>query len=181
MKDIKIKQTNIVVEKKIQKDIFFYESILDNVDTKSFIKEIELGINSKDNMNHRTNVHGQMTSWNYFDKNVHLNEILSFCLDHFKLDSKMPNSYLADSWGIKMKKNCFTRPHDHGEATLSGIIYLNTMKNSYVEFPELDFKTKIIKNKIILFSGNLTHQTKRITNNNIKYALSFNFRRNRNW
>ena len=55
------------------------------------------------------------------------------------------------------------------------------MKNSYVEFPELDFKTKIIKNKIILFSGNLTHQTKRITNNNIKYALSFNFRRNRNW
>ena len=116
MKDIRVKQTNLILEKKVEKDIFYHEAILENIDTKSLIKDIEIGISSNENMNYKTNVHGKMTSWIYFNNNEQINEIISKCLDVFKLDSKIPNSYLAESWGIKMSKNSFTKEHDHSRS-----------------------------------------------------------------
>tara|TARA_R100000664_G_C2740797_1_gene129316 strand:- start:893 stop:1435 length:543 start_codon:yes stop_codon:yes gene_type:complete len=180
MKDIVVKPS-ICFEKKIQKHIFYYESILKNVNTKHFIKGIDAGINLDNNMNYRTNVHGKMTSWTYFNKNEHLNDILSKCLDVFDLDFKLPSSFLAESWGIKMNKNAFTKEHDHAACSMSGVLYLNTLKNCFLEFPELNYKTEIIKNKIILFSSSLLHKTKRISSNYPKYAVAFNFKRKRDW
>ena len=60
MKDIRVKQTNLILEKKVEKDIFYHEAILENIDTKSLIKDIEIGISSNDNMNYKTNVHGKI-------------------------------------------------------------------------------------------------------------------------
>jgi len=178
MKEIKVKP-NIIFEKKVEKDIFYNEAILENIDTKSLIKDIEIGINSNDNMNYRTNVYGKMTSWIHFNNNKQINQIISKCLDVFKLDSKIPNSYLSESWGIKMSSNCFTKEHSHGECTLSGILYLNTVKNYFLDFPELDYKTEIIKNKILIFHPYLLHKTSRLFNNT-KYAIAFNFKRKGN-
>jgi|TARA_R100001086_G_scaffold242090_1_gene169473 hypothetical protein len=180
MKDIRVKQTNLILEKKVEKDIFYNEAILENIDTKSLIKDIEIGISSNDNMNYKTNVHGKMTSWTYFNNNEHINEIISKCLDLFKLDSKIPNSYLAESWGIKMSKNSFTKEHDHAACTMSGVLYLNTVKNYFLDFPELNYRTEIIKNKIVIFHPWLLHKTSRLFNIT-KYAVAFNFKKNKNW
>ena len=35
MKDIKVKQTNLILEKNIEKPTFLYECILENINTKS--------------------------------------------------------------------------------------------------------------------------------------------------
>lgn len=181
MKAIKVKQTNLILEKKISKDAYFYECILENIDTKRLIKEIERGIGLPNNMNHRTNVRGEMTDWKYFARDWEINSLLSFCIDHFDLDKKIGNSYLKDAWGNKMTRNCFTALHDHGGNTMSGVLFLNTCKGHYLEFPELDLKTEVIKNKIVLFSAFAKHGTKRITDNTVKYAIAFNFTLRENW
>ena len=181
MKDIKVKQTNLILEKNIEKPTFLYECILENINTKKLIKGIEHGITLPSNMNHRTNVRGEMTDWKYFVHDVDLNSLLSFCIDHFNLDSKMGNSYLVNAWGNKMTRNCFTALHDHTGNTVSGVLFLNTCKGHYLEFPELDLKTEVIENKIVLFRGHTRHKAKRITDNTIKYAIAFNFRARESW
>ena len=181
MKDIKVKQTNLILEKNIEKPTFLYECILENINTKKLIKGIEHGIALPSNMNHRTNVRGDMTHWTYFTNNLDLNSVLSFCIDHFNLDTKMGNSYLKDAWGNKMTRNCFTALHDHSGNSISGVLFLNTCKGHYLEFPELDLKTEVIKNKIVLFRAHLRHKTKRIIDDTVKYAIAFNFRNRENW
>jgi len=66
MKGIRVKQTNLILEKNIEKATFLYECILENINTKKLIKEIEHGITLPSNMNHKTNVRGEMTDWKYF-------------------------------------------------------------------------------------------------------------------
>ena len=37
-----------------------------------------------------------------------------------------------------MTRNCFTALHAHDGNTISGVLFLNTCKKHYLEFPELD-------------------------------------------
>jgi len=175
MKDIRVKKTNLIIEKKIEKETFLYECVLDNLNTKKFIKKINEGIETPDNMNYKTNVNGFMTGWQYFIKDVELNSLLSLLIDYFKLDKKIMHTSLCDAWGNKMVRNGFTMIHDHGDSALSGVLFLNTCKGQYLEFPELNIRTDVIKNKIVLFKGLTSHRTNRITDAQIKYAISFNF------
>ena len=181
MKDIKVRQTNLIIETQILKNAFLFECILNNIDTKRFIKEIEVGINQFDNMNYKTNAQGHMTRWTYFSKDKQLNQALSVCIDHFNLDNYLGKSCLADAWGLKMVEHGYTMPHDHGAAPVSGVLYLNTVKGCYLELPDFKRKIAIEKNKIVFFSGLATHKTSRIIGDKVKYAISFNFKQVKDW
>ena len=184
MKDIRVKQTSLFIEKDILQHAYICECIVDNINTKKFIKAIEEGINHPDNMNYKTNAHGFMTSWQYFVNDPELNSLLSLMIDHFELDSRIGKCYLHSAWGIKMVANSYTRPHHHlgGDVILSGILYLNTLKGHYLELPDFKKNIEVVKNKVVLFKSNVTHSTKRITSiNKAKYAISFNFKNNKSW
>jgi len=181
MKDIKVRQTNLIIETEIKKRAFLFECILNNIDTKKYIKKIEEGISQFDNMNYKTNAVGHMTSWTYFTNDKQLNQALSVCIDHFDMDRYLGKSRLRDAWGMKMVEHSYTMPHDHGDAPMSGVLYLNTVKGCYLELPDFKRKIAIEKNKIVLFSGNAIHSTKRIIGDKVKYAISFNFQGIKDW
>ena len=165
-------------EKPVKKQIFFYEACLEPFDENYFIEKIEKGIKENNNFNYKTNVQGEMTSFNFFTEDNFLEKILKNFLKEIKFQTPC-GIQLKDAWGIKMSDGCYTDFHDHGEASYSGVLYLSKCSTPLI-LPEIDKKIYPEKYKILFFNGFLTHGTEKIKNE-VKYALAFNFIEHKKW
>jgi len=159
------------IERKAQ----LMEVMVEDTNTDYFINKIEKNLNNK--LTCVTNVKGEMTDWNFFNKDKNFHDVLKKGLHNSKI--KYPELSLQDSWGIKLLKNQQTKFHTHELCTMSGILYLNDCKTP-LEFPELDIEIYPKKNSVLFFDGFLEHGTKK-TLDEVKYAISFNFTRNISW
>ena len=168
-----------LIKTEIPKKVFLIESLI-NIDHKYFIKKIEEGISNNDNKNFLTNVIGQMTNWNFFNEDEKFLNIIIKIFDIFDVENLIEKSVLKESWGIKLNKGNFTKSHDHREASLSGVLYLNNSEQELF-FPELKISVKPEIGKIIIFSGLLKHYTNRNYENNAKYAIAFNMYALKSW
>tara|TARA_R100001129_G_C5204079_1_gene214703 strand:+ start:39 stop:557 length:519 start_codon:yes stop_codon:yes gene_type:complete len=172
MRNTKVKKGNIKVP------YFLIETDLENIDCNFFIEKIEQGILEKENKSFVTNVKGQMTSWTYFNNNLKFMELCLPILDYLEDDFNLEGCSLKESWGIKSTFGHYTCLHNHANCYFSGVIYLNN-HDSTIDFPDLKKQIPIKKNKLVLFSGNLKHKTKRHLSKKPKYAISFNFYKNK--
>ena len=172
---------NKFIERKILIDTLFIEYQLDISSIKnSLIQDIELGITDKKNLNHITNVKGNMTQFKYFNNNNNFNNVLSEFFQKIDVSIQTKPLVLFDAWGIKIDKGQYTELHDHKECVYSGILYLNDA-NFSTNFPDLNIKIIPKEGSFLLFSGFLTHNTE-INNSNIsKYAIPFNFVEKKHW
>jgi|TARA_R110000824_G_scaffold162744_1_gene338458 hypothetical protein len=145
-----------------------------NINCDYFIDKIEEGIGGKDNKNFQTNVHGYMTPWKYFIRDL---EFLNFLYPIFdKIDSlpvKPPRYYLDEAWGIKETLGHRSSIHNHQPAYLSGVLYLNN-HSQILDFPEINKFVKPKEGGFVLFSSFLKHGAKRNLTEESKYAISFN-------
>lgn len=155
----------------IPKFIQFYELQIPNniIDNNYFIEMIDKGCNSETNLNNKTNVKGQMTSWNYF---VNDEKFTSLLKQIFKSLQNIKPCTLFEAWGIKMTSGNFSKPHDHTPCDYSGILYLNDADNMLC-FPEINVNLIPKKNSLFFFSSLLEHSTSPVENK-IKYAIPFN-------
>jgi hypothetical protein len=175
----KISNFTKLIKTEIPKKVILIESSI-NIDQKYFIKKIEEGISNSDNKNFVTNVFGQMTSWNFFNEDDEFLNVLIKIFDIFDVENLIEKSVLKESWGIKLNKGNFTKLHDHKEAVLSGVLYLND-SDQELFFPELQVSVKPEIGKIIIFSGILKHYTNRIYDDSSKYAIAFNMYQMKSW
>jgi len=172
---------NKYIEKKIQVPIFFAECSIDITDIKDyFISKIEENINSKENNNYITNVKGKMTSWNLFANDQNFHKILDKGTEQIGKFIKLPRSYLANAWGIKIEKGNETIFHNHRENEFSGILYLNNTELP-IHFPELNIYIVPKTGTFLFFSAILNHGTDVNKSEESKYAIAFNFNLFKDW
>jgi hypothetical protein len=167
------------LEKKVQKDIFFIEMDF-KVAPKHFINMIEEGINDNSNLNYRTNVKGCMTSFTYFCEDLDFKILSQMCKDYLDQNIFLPRCRVTEAWGIKTSFNDYTKKHNHFQAVVSGICYLNK-SNQKTIFPELDIEVTPDVGKVVLFHPSLYHFTKPSLELKSKYALVFNFHEIKPW
>ena len=172
---------NKYIEKEINIPIFFSECSIDITDTKDyFISKIEESINSKENNNHKTNVKGKMTPWNFFANDQNFHKILDKGVEQISNFIKLRKSYLKEAWGIKIEKGNETLFHNHAECNFSGILYLNNTELP-IHFPQLNISIVPKMGTFLLFSAILNHGTNVNKSEQAKYAIPFNFREVKTW
>lgn len=163
------------IKTEIKKEVFYLEGKI-NIDSNYFIKKIEDGIINSPN-NYKTNVQGFMTAWDYFIEDKKFLKIFLNIINNFEHHSvvfqHLPKWKLDSCWGIKEEKGSYTKEHDHLPAVLSGVIYLNDVKQELI-FKELNIKVAPEKGKFVIFSPILKHYTERNLEETSKYGLSFN-------
>lgn len=158
--------------KNIEIEYFFISGKLD-IDAKYFIEKIEKGVQDKDNMNHRTNVNGLMTRWDYFNTDEKFITILSKFIEYVDDNLNLVKYRLKDSWGIELKKFQNTNFHTHIESPWSGVLYLNDSNQNLI-FPQIKQEVKPEEGVFCLFNGFLEHGCYKNMNNSSKYAIAFN-------
>jgi hypothetical protein len=158
---------------KLYREYFFISGILD-VDDKYFKKRIDEGVQNS-NLNYKTNVMGQQTSWKFFNSDKNFGILLCQMIDYLEgLNCKLDPFCLTDSWGLIERFGEFTNKHNHGPCVISGILYLNDHYQK-LHFPQINQEITPKKGRFVLFSSFLDHYTKRNIQNTAKYAISFNF------
>jgi hypothetical protein len=146
--------------------------IKDDILIQKLINKVDEGI-KKNNMNYKTNVYGEMTSYNYFleDGKSLFNKIIEI----------LPKLNYYDAWGNKYRKGDYALLHNHFTDKkglnkfngVSGVIYLNNVEPG-TYFPMYDYEEKSEKGKIVLFNSILKHEVRPIQNDEIRYTMSFN-------
>lgn len=167
-----IKEENKVIEKDILRRVFLYEIIID-VDAESFITDINNFIKQK-NLNYNTNVKGGMTDWYAFNEHKKFLNILEKGCSYLGKYANFDKAALKEAWGIKIENGDYTERHNHGQASLSGILYLNDVDQNLI-FPDLSITVKPRKGTFLLFSPWLDHMTDVNKTSTTKYAIPFNF------
>tara|TARA_R100001132_G_C3245812_1_gene74814 strand:+ start:332 stop:865 length:534 start_codon:yes stop_codon:yes gene_type:complete len=165
-----------VLRSKIERDYFFITGNLKNIDSKYFISKIEEGVKLSSNLNYKTNVIGQHTSFDFFcQDNLFIKQIKEFIayLDNSKIT--IYHRYrLSDAWGIKEGFKDYSKIHHHLPYYISGIIYLNDHPQT-LYFPDIEEEIKPKHGDFVLFSSFLNHYTNKNKTDKYKYAISFNF------
>ena len=85
-----------IIKSKILREYYFIKGNLP-VNTKYFIKKIEEGINLESNKNYKTNVIGQMTSWNFFNNDK---KFIKIMLPIFDIIDNLPSEEI-NSWNLR--------------------------------------------------------------------------------
>jgi len=95
------------------------------------------------------------------------------------------NTYLiSDSWGNIYKKYGYVRIHHHGISDISGVLYLQTPKNSSLIIHDrhdpANSKGVIVNNgDILFFNGNQPHSTLPNLSDKDKVVIAFNLKINK--
>jgi hypothetical protein len=165
--------------KKVLQEYFFIEGMID-IDCDYFIKKIKEGVKEQDSLNYRTNINGKMTSFNCFNEDKNLIEIIQKFNNYVDDNHDFQKYFLLDSWGFCVGKNEDTKFHSHSRCLWSGVIYLND-SNQTLDFPEIDIKVKPEKGKFALFSSFLEHGCKKNLTDTLKWGLSFNNQEKNSW
>ena len=163
------------VQSKILRDYFFVKGKI-NLDYKYFIEKIEEGIKLPNNQSFKTNIHGEMTSYQYFITDVNFIQTMFDILDYTETNKLFEEKvFCANAWGFKESFSGHTKEHNHHQSILSGIIYLSNIDQPLV-FDEINEFVNPEVGNFAIFSSFLNHKTnKRINDQRTKYGISFNF------
>ena len=163
------------IKSKIERDYFFITGKVP-IDTKYFIKEIEKGIKEKENLNYKTNLLSEMTSYKYFLKDKNFFKVILSILDLIDEENLNNNRkyQLEDAWGFKQSFSHYTMKHDHLPGIISGAIMLSKHPQ-HLFFSEINQTFKCEPGNFVLFSSFLKHKNKRNMIDKVRYGLSFNW------
>ena len=166
------------LNKKVLRDYFFIKGQL-NIDCNYFIERIQKGVEEDENLSHRTNVKGKMTSWKYFNNDIHLvKQIIKFN-KYLDQNYELPNYSLVDAWGFVNYPGEKTTFHAHN-SIYSGVIYLNECDQPLL-FKEINQKVDPNPGSFALFSGWLQHGCDINDTDNPKFGISFNMEEQFPW
>ena len=164
------------IKSKIERDYFFVEGSLENIDSDYFINKIEEGILLENNLSYKTNVMGKVTPWFYFSKDKNFIYLVNQLIDYVEIKKITTAAYtLLEAWGIKETFADFTQQHSHTPNYLSGVIYLNDHPQK-LYFPQIDQEVTPKKGKFVFCSSFLDHYTKRNVSDDDRYCIAFNFK-----
>lgn len=134
-------------------------------------------------MTKRTNVKGEMTSWNQFIHDKDFEKVTKFINQYlFKFLSLIRNNInqveLIDAWGNRLNKNDYIQKHDHivgGWNGISGNMYFSD-KEPGTYFVSFKGAMKPKRGRIVLFNSNEMHLVNVVKDDDPRYTLAFNMR-----
>ena len=146
-----------------------------NLNTEYFIERIEHGIKENDVLNGKTNVLGEMTSWQFFNRDLQFLSCVHKLMDYVENNVSVCKYSLRDSWGIKESFGHYTKEHNHRGFVWSGVIYLSNV-NQPLLFTDINEKVEAKTGNFAIFSSFLNHKTEnRAIYGDTKYGIAFNF------
>lgn len=134
-------------------------------------------------MSKRTNVKGEMTSWNHFINDKDFEKVIKFINPYlFKFLSTIRNNInaveLLDAWGNKLNKNDYIQKHDHVVGSWNGIsgnMYFSDKKPG-TYFVNFKGAVQPKKGRIVIFNSSELHLVDVVKDNEPRYTLAFNMR-----
>ena len=165
---------NIIIDKKIERPAWLYSFDFEiSKFVGNWINMIDNALLRK-NYNYLTNVKGKMTE-DIFLHDPHFRFVLLESIKKVQSISNYINKeyHIMDAWGIRNDYGDWTQQHRHGQADVSGIIYLNNSKQQLF-FPDLDLPIEPKPGRIILWESQLWHEALPNTEKKAKYAIVFN-------
>ena len=160
------------LDKRVLRNYFFIKGHID-IDCNYFIEKIKKGVEEQNNMNHRTNIKGKMTSWKFFNNDINFIKPLIKFNKHVDQNYDLPSYTLKDSWGFINSLGEKTDFHSHYEAIYSGVIYFNDCDQPLI-FKEIGQQIDPKPGAFGIFSGWLTHGNDTNDTDIEKFGLSFN-------
>jgi len=179
----------------------FYINLLDNIDFKSVLYEIDKlklkdsGVDASDlNVDNISAVSEDRFILEKPEfsnlKNIIMNEFVSFNTDCLMYKNEFK---ITTSWFTKTKKGQQSNPHSHRNCMFSGILYIKTTDNSGdIVFNDLTDKRFLLRTKkyniynseqftfrpkngmIIFFPSEITHQILKNNSDTDRISLAFN-------
>ena len=158
--------------KPIVKDTFVLTGkINDSTLLEKLKKDIDKGV-KKNNNNYKTNVHGKMTAFKYFNKNNDFIKLIDILKPYFHKVTKK-SIELKDSWGNILEGEDFVYSHDHFPSIVSGVVYLTKGEGTY--FHHYDYTIEAEVGSFVLFDPAIPHEVKKTYLKKKRYTLAFNF------
>jgi len=162
------------IEKPLERQSWLYAFDLGKIDTDYFIKRIDHFVKDETNQNYQTNVKGKMTN-DIFLQDQNFINLLHVCKTYVGSFSRVWDYpwVLLNAWGVRNDYGDYTRNHRHGQACISGLIYLNSNEQE-LEFPELQTKVKPEPGRVVIWDSLLRHECKPNRSDISKYSVVFN-------
>ena len=162
------------IEKEIKRSPCLYGFDFDNFDGTDFIEIIDDVLKNNNEWNYKSNVKGKRTE-NIFLENPSFKAIMTASKDYLSAFTGLlnPEYTLSDAYGIRLDRGDWTANHRHGQANVSGILYL-TSSNQKLFFPELKLHVKPEPGRILFWDSLLRHESKPNLEDKPKHAIVFN-------
>jgi len=164
----------IRIEKQLKRSTCLYGFDFDNFDGKNFIDIIDKSLAKDNRWNYNSNVKGKRTT-NIFLEDPNFKSILFTSKNYLSAftDILNPEHVLCDAYGIRLDHGDWTANHRHGQADVSGILYLSS-SNQKLFFPSLKIHIKPEPGRILFWDSLLRHEAKPNLEDNPKHAIVFN-------
>jgi hypothetical protein len=166
------------VDRKVLKAYHFTKGII-KIDADYFINKINESCASEDNLNHKTNIKGSMTPYQFFKDDPKFIEIVQQFIEFIDENYNYTNYHLEDAWGFRLNKGEKTVYHTHYQSYWSGAIYLNKSSQNLI-FPDINEELKPEVGSFAIFSGFLNHGCEKNLEDTPKFGLSFNMMESKN-
>jgi len=127
-----------------------------------------------------SNVKAFMTEWRMqdepgFDK---LSHEITQRVEHISKENRGNNPVvLRDMWGLLYCQGESTKFHTHWPSAWSGVFYLEIPSDysGALMFPDLEHYIEPVKNKLVVFEGDVLHGVNSLKSTQERIAISFNF------
>ena len=162
------------IEKQVKRSTCLYGFDFDNFNGKEFIKAIDKSLNKDKRWSYNSNVKGKRTT-NIFLEDPNFKSMMAASKNYLSsfTDLLNPEHVFSDAYGIRLDHGDWTANHRHGQADVSGIIYLNS-SNQKLFFPELKVYVKPEPGRILFWDSLLRHETRPNLEDKPKHAIVFN-------
>ena len=162
------------IEKELKRSTCLYGFDFDNFDGTDFIEIIDDALKNNSKWNYNSNVKGKRTE-NIFLNNLVFEKIMFYSKNYLSsfTDILNPEYTMLDAYGIRLDKGDWTANHRHGQADISGILYLNS-SNQKLFFPKLKVYVKPEPGRMLFWDSLLRHEAKPNLEKTPKHAIVFN-------
>lgn len=166
--------------------IYKFENFLENDYLQKIVKKTEK-LTEKDSLNRKTIVKANVTNFNELLKHNEYKEFIEKVIQQLELiirlraNNKESWEYLiTDFWGMRHKKGDVSLRHNHLASHWSGSFYLKVPGETFIFFPEFNYKDLIKENVLYLFSSLTDHYTsiQEYAGNRISVAFNILMKRN---
>tara|TARA_R100000742_G_C4279162_1_gene103094 strand:+ start:3580 stop:4119 length:540 start_codon:yes stop_codon:yes gene_type:complete len=159
----------------ITQNIFLYQGFYTNLKILNSLKEKIIKNCISDNKN-KTNVKGEMTSWNFFNQDSDFRTFIGDIIpDMRKCVGPQDACEIYNSWGnILNSEENYVAEHNHRQTTmLSGVLHL-TEEGPGVYFKHFDYTLKEKIGGFALFHPETLHAVKKFKYKQPRVSLAFN-------
>lgn len=161
---------------------YIFEDFLDDLSyLDSLSNKIKL-LTAHDEMNHKTNVKANMTSYAKLLEDNSFNFLYQKIMETIAICYRLRTAHhqekfklnIIDSWGMCHKENEETVLHDHGVVTWSAAFYLQVPQKTNFNIVDFNSYVELKSNMLVFFPGIVKHFVSPFTGEGCRISMACN-------